>query len=312
MAWKHLLIGLGDICFWWSVWLVSDQFYPITSIAADCYTLLRGYLLILTANFTYLTVRWIFCETFSKNYDHFSSVDFPAVFLNYEQTVMKKFLKFKILKKFFPVCIYILVVGFIQVWRALFHLFGYLLVLFDEHYSVNQAISAMVFQLIVAVTLAFTRKNNAVNLCPTHEKYKHDELQYLDSLFNINNLSSVKAKKKRVKHSGIRGVKKFHLPSFLKREKTKISDSIVDTDFDIVKYLTNKLVGSINNNTNNDTNNNNNISGLWKIIVDSAETKSTRSSFKGNSQNETSCTTIHQVQLSPSSSSSSLLSLIHI
>ena len=310
LAWKHLLIGFADICFWWTVWLASDQFYPIKSLVADTYTFVRGYLLILTANFAFLTIRWIFYETFSENYDHFTTVEFPAVFLNYKQTVQKKSLKFKLLKKLSPVCIYVLVVGFIQIWRALFHTFGYLLVFFEENYNVNQALSAMAFQLIVAVTLAFTRKNNAVNLCPTHEIYKHDELQYLDALFNINNLSSVKAKKKNeVKHSGTRGVKKFHLPLFLKREKTKVSDSIVDTDFDIVKYLTNKLVGSINNsnknnNNNNNTNKNNNnnippISGLWKIIVDSAETKSTRS-FEDNTQNETSRTALNKIELYPS------------
>ena len=252
---------------------MSDHFFPIKSLVADGYTFLRGYLLILTSNIAFLMIRWLFYEIFSANYDHFSSVSFPAVFLKYSQTVKKKCFKFKVLKRFLPVCVYVLAVGFIQIWRALFYSFGYILKFFEEKYSVNQALSAMAFQLIVAISLAFTRRNNAVNLCPTHETYKLDELQYLDALFNIDNFSFMKEQK-----NVETGKRKFHLPSFVKQEKTMVSDSIVDPDFDIVKYLTNKLIRSISS-SNNDSNNNKKppTLGLWQIIVDSAESKPTNS-----------------------------------
>lgn len=305
LASKHFLIGFGDICFWWSVWLLSDNLFPFRSLVSDGYTLLRGYTLIVTSNIAYFTIRWFYFETFVKNYDHFSSISFPAVILNHSQSVKNKPIKFRLLKALLPLFVYGLVVGFIQMWRALFHIFGFLLQLFEDKYSVNQALLAVVFQLIVAISLAFTRRNNAVNLCPTHETYKHDELQYLDELFNINNLSFMKVIKKEVKHYGT-GNKRFHLPNFFKREKTIAqSESIIDAEFDIVKFLTDKLIGSISSSDKKP------ISGLWQIIVDSAEpAKKTEDDDKTavhlEEQNKIvhplSGIFLHPLQLSPTSS----------
>ncbi|XP_066918447.1 uncharacterized protein [Clytia hemisphaerica] len=259
----HLAIGFADVCFWWSVWLMSDSLYPINGMAYDGYAFLRGYCLILTANFVYFTIRWLFYETFTENYDNFSSISYPAIFLKYAKFIKEKSSKFKVLKLMLPLCVYGLVVGFIQIWRGLFDIFGYLLKLLERNYQINQVWSALALQFVVAVSLAFTRKNNAVNLCPTHEDYKKDELQYLDTLFNMQNLTFMKLshRKKEQKWFAL-AERKFNLPALFKREKSLVSESIVDTDFDIVKYFTNKLISSLS------TTQREPINGLWQIIVE--------------------------------------------
>jgi len=278
---KHLLIGIADICFWWSVWLLSDRFYPL--ITAECgYTFLRGYALIIVSNLLYLLIRWMFYEIFYENYDHFRRVSFAAVFVTYSKIVKRKSMKFIFLRTLFPLCVYILVVGYIQIWRGLFDVFSFLVLFFYKRYNVNQVLSSVAFQLVVGVSLLFTRKNNAVNLCPTHEMFKHDEMEYLDTLFNLNNLSFMqthhrKEDSKRDCEANNNNVNlnsrfhRFHFGALFKRQKTVVSDSIIDADFDIVKYFTTKLIGSISS-ASTATNQNESKNEIWQIMLESQQT----------------------------------------
>ncbi|XP_066917908.1 uncharacterized protein [Clytia hemisphaerica] len=250
---KYIYIGGADIGFWWSVWLLSDFYRPIQTYGL--YSYLRGYGLIIFANLLYLILRVAFKDTFSVFWEtHHRSV-YPTAIVTYKRVYQQKSLKFRLIKKTFPICIYILVIGFIQIWRGLFATFGVLIDLLHTKYSVNPILSCVVAQMFVALTLAFTQKNNAINLCPTHKMYKYDELYFTDHLFFLNLFGNFRQPKpSEVSHQAPEVLEHFcetiQNPNFLDVPGTpNLSASrLSDGDFDVVEFATARLINALQRN----------------------------------------------------------------
>ena len=124
---KYFYIGAADICFWWSVWLLSDLWFPLDISKDGAYSFLRGYLLILTANFLYLAIRNVGGDTFNRYWEDHNQSVYPSAIVTRTKVIKKKSYSFYLLKSTFSICIYVLVVGFIQIWRGLFASFDYLI-----------------------------------------------------------------------------------------------------------------------------------------------------------------------------------------
>ena len=250
---KYVYIGGADICFWWTVWLLFDHYYPIKNYGA--YSYLRGYLLIISANLLYLGIRIMGRKTFDQFWETHNRSVYPSAIVTSRKAHVKKSLTFHLLKMTFPLCVYILVVGFIQVWRGLFATFGSLVDLLQKKYNVNPILSCVIAEVFVALTLAFTQKNNAVNLCPTHKMYKYDELYFMDRLFFINLFGSFRQTKNKNKDDiiiiahycegeTIENKNAMEVPS----TPTLISPSFSDGEFDVVEFATARLINVLHRN----------------------------------------------------------------
>ena len=246
---KYVYIGGADICFWWSVWLLSDHYFPIQNYGA--YSYLRGYLLIMSANLLYLGIRIMGRETFDRYWETHNRSIYPSAIVTSRKAHKNKSLTFHLLRITFPLCVYILVVGFIQVWRGLFATFGSLIDVLQKKYSVNPILSCVIAEVFVALTLAFTQKNNAVNLCPTHKMYKYDELFFMDRLFFINLFGSFRQKKEKddiiiIAHycETIENKNTMEVPS----TPNLISPSFSDGEFDVVEFATGRLIDILHRN----------------------------------------------------------------
>ncbi|XP_066917906.1 uncharacterized protein [Clytia hemisphaerica] len=183
---KYIYIGCADICFWWTVWNIADHLWPMDITTDGALSYVRGYMLIIAANLYYLLQRLLFRETCHKFYETRDKHLHPACIVTEEEVIRNKPIRFQVLKKVLTLMIWMVVVGFIQVWRGLFATFDYVVDLLHLHFDINKILSSVIFQLIVGITLAFTQRNNAVNLCPTHKIYKYDELEEMDGLFSLH------------------------------------------------------------------------------------------------------------------------------
>ena len=146
----------------------------------------RGYMLIIGANFYYLFQRLVFRKICRKFYERADKYLYPAVIVTEQHMIENKPWKFTILRKVLTLMIWMVVVGFIQVWRGLFATFDYIVDQLYKQWDINKVLSSILLQLVVGLTLAFTQRNNAVNLCPTHKIYKYDELEEMDGLFSLH------------------------------------------------------------------------------------------------------------------------------
>lgn len=259
---KYFYIGGADICFWWSVWLLSDLWSPMDITKDGSYSFLRGYVLILTANFLYLAIRVAGRDTFNRYWEDHSRSVYPSAILTRTKVVKKKSWRFYILKSTFSICIYILVVGFIQIWRGLFASFDYLISNLHSKFSVVPVLSCVLAQIIVALTLAFTQKNNAVNLCPTHKMYKYDELCFTDHLFFINLFGNFRRVRERTAGSGLislamtkmcedvcETIENQHALATLNTPVATLhTPRFSDEDFDVVEFATSRLISTLQRN----------------------------------------------------------------
>ena len=248
---KYVYIGGADICFWWTIWLLSDHYFPIQNYGAHSY--LRGYLLIICANFLYLAIRITGRETFGRYWETHNRSFYPNVIVTSRKAYVKKSVTFYLLKSTFPLCVYILVVGFVQVWRGLFATFGSLIDVLQKRYSVNPILSCVIAEVFVALTLAFTQKNNAVNLCPTHNMYKYDELYFMDHLFFINLFGNFRKKKREDKGDII--IITHYCETIKNKHSMEVpptpnltAPNFSDGEFDVVEFATARLINILQRN----------------------------------------------------------------
>ena len=211
----------------------------------------RGYMLIIGANLYYLFQRLVFRKICRKYYERTEKYLHPAVIVTEQQVMEDKPLKFTIFRKVLTLMIWMVVVGFIQVWRGLFATFDYIVDQMYEQWDMNKVLSSILLQLVVGLTLAFTQRNNAVNLCPTHKIYKYDELEEMDGLFSLHIFSNF------LKHDESEAIVKnteqgddvtqFD-PSPVKRKFTPLSPG-----FDLPQYAARKLSGQLHRSTSPST-----------------------------------------------------------
>jgi len=218
----------------------------------------RGYMLIIAANLYYLLQRMIFRDMCSRFYETRQKSLYPAVIVTEEEVIKNKPIKFVLLRKVLALMIWMLVVGFIQVWRGLFATFDYIVDLLYVNHGVNKVLSSIVFQLIVGVTLAFTQRNNAVNLCPTHKIYKYDELEEMDGIFSLHifdNLlnsgdqaSAYQSDDVVISSNSSSKIEEFKAPDITKNQvygAPKRKFTPLNSGFDLPQYTGRKISGSL-------------------------------------------------------------------
>ena len=149
-------------------------------------TYARGYGFIMAGNILYLVYRSIFRQILNRNYEQSERVVYPKLIVTIRKLrKQERETKYFWLKCFFPVFVWSLTVGFINIWRGLFATFDYCVELLHKD-GVNKVISSILIVIIVAITLRFTLTTNSINLCPTHKMYKYDEMKYLDPVFFVD------------------------------------------------------------------------------------------------------------------------------
>ena len=135
---KYVYIGCADICFWWTVWNIADHLWPMDITTDGALSYVRGYMLIIAANLYYLFQRLVFRETCQQFYETREKHLHPACIVTEEEVIRNKPIRFHVLKKVLTLMIWMVVVGFIQVWRGLFATFDYVVDLLHLHFNINK------------------------------------------------------------------------------------------------------------------------------------------------------------------------------
>ena len=277
---KHFLIGIANVCFWWTVWGISDALYPMNITTEGIMSCVRGYILIIAGNFLYLIYRFIFCQILNKNCEQSQIENYSNLIVTVRKPSKKnKSTTYFLLSCCFPIFVWLLTVGFISIWRGIFSMVDYFLK-WMYAVGVSNIIMCLMLQIVIGLSLIFTLKDNAINLCPTHEMYQYDEIQYLDVLLNFNifthsyeliqqeKLEKLEKKREQVEKEEV-----------LLNYKAKVSYGSIAKDIPVTKYPLNNYyqIGSFSRNNNIElSNESQNVSNtIWK-----------KRFLKGNFRNE--------------------------
>lgn len=188
ICFKSLAISVAVVCFWWSTWNLFDHLDTLVSRSNSYYGFLYGYGFILTASLLFFMFRSILKSTLAKYYGIISKEIRNNVIITTTEYEQKPNMStpYFLLKSFFPIFIYILIVGLINIWRGFFATYWHIADVLHESYHVPQMVSLLLLQITAIMSLFFTENNNSIVLCPSHPAYQHDELYYLDTMFSFD------------------------------------------------------------------------------------------------------------------------------
>ena len=216
----------------------------------------RGYMLIIAANLYYLFQRLLFRKMCRKFYERREKHLHPAVIVTEQQVIKGKPWKFTAVRKVLTLMVWMVVVGFILVWRGLFATFDYIVDQLHDKWDVNKVLSSILFQLLVGLTLSFTQRNNAVNLCPTHKIYKYDELEEMDGLFSLHIFGNL------LKHEHEESANKIEEGTEVPQDRPAVVDpppvkrktfKPTNPAFDLPQYAVRKLSGQLHRSASSST-----------------------------------------------------------